>query len=213
VFTFGGDAVRAGYVGSINRPGGNVTGVTFFNVGLSSKGLELLHGIVPAEAVIGLMTNPRNQESEVVLRNAQEAARKLGRQLLVLHASTAGEIDAVFATLRQRKAGGLLVGGDPFVTTRRHQVFALAARDALPVVYANRDFVVEGGLMSYGNDVADAYRRAALHVGRILKGEKPAELPVDQATKFEFLINLKTAKALGLNLPPTLVALADEVVE
>jgi putative tryptophan/tyrosine transport system substrate-binding protein len=213
VFTFGGDAVRAGYVSSINRPGGNVTGVTFFNVGLSSKGLELLHGLVPAGAVIGLMTNPRNQESEVVLRDAQDAARKLGRQLLVLHASTAGEIDAVFATLRQRKAGGLLIGGDPFVTTRRHQVVTLAARDALPVVYANRDFVVEGGLMSYGNDVADAYRRAALHVGRILKGEKPAELPVDQATKFEFLINLKTAKALGLNLPPTLVALADEVIE
>ena len=213
VFTFGGDAVRAGYVASINKPGGNVTGVTFFNTGLSAKGLELLHGLLPPASVIGLMINPRNQESEAVLRDAEDAARKLGRQLAVLRISTAGEIDAAFATLRQRQAGGLLIGGDPFVTTRRQQVVALAARDALPVVYANRDFVVEGGLMSYGNDVADAYRRAALHVGRILKGEKPAELPVDQATKFELLINLKTARALGLNLPPTLLALADEVVE
>jgi putative tryptophan/tyrosine transport system substrate-binding protein len=213
VFTYGGDPVRAGYVASINRPGGNVTGVSFFNTLLSAKSLELLHELIPAPAVIGLMVNPRNRESEPVLSGAQEASRKLGRDLLVLNASTASEIDAAFVSLRQRRAGGLLVGGDPFVTTRRQQVVALAARDAIPVAYANRDFVVEGGLMSYGNDVADGYRRAGLHVGRILKGEKPAELPVDQATKFELLINLRTARALGLSLPPTLLARADEVIE
>jgi putative ABC transport system substrate-binding protein len=213
VFTFGGDPVREGFVASLNRPGGNITGVTFFNTLLSAKSLELMHEFVPAPAVLGLMINPKNRESERVLSGAQDAARKLGRELLVLHASTASEIDGVFAGLRQRRAGGLLVGGDPFVTTRRQQVVALAARDGIPAMYANRDFVVEGGLMSYGNDVADAYRRAALHVGRILKGDKPAELPVDQATKFELLINLKTAKALGLALPPTLLARADEVIE
>jgi putative ABC transport system substrate-binding protein len=213
VFTYGGDPVREGYVASLHRPGGNITGVTFFNTMLSAKALELLHGLVPVPAVIGLMINPRNRESERVLSGAQEAARELGRELLILNASTASEIDIVFASLRQRHAGGLLVGGDPFVTTRRQQIVALAARDAIPVVYSNRDFVVEGGLMSYGNDVADAYRRAALYVGRILKGDKPAELPVDQATKFELLINLKTAKALGLTFPPMILALADEVIE
>jgi putative ABC transport system substrate-binding protein len=213
VFTFGGDAVREGYVKSLNRPGGNVTGVSFFNTMLSAKAMELLHGLVPGSVAIGLMTNPRNRESERVLSGAQEAARALGRNLVVLSASTASEIDEAFATLRNRRVAGLLIGGDPFITTRRQQVVALAARDAIPVVYANRDFVVEGGLMSYGNDVADGYRRAALHVGRILKGENPAELPVDQATKFELLINLKTARALGLTLPPTLLALADEVIE
>jgi putative tryptophan/tyrosine transport system substrate-binding protein len=213
VFTYGADPVREGYVASLNRPGGNITGVTFFNPLLSAKSLELLDDLVPAPAVIGLMINPRNRESERVLNGAQEAARTLGRELLVLNASTASEIDLVFASLRQRRAGGLFVGGDPFVTTRRQQIVALAARDAIPAVYANRDFVVEGGLMSYGNDVADAYRRAALYVGRILKGDKPAQLPVDQATKFELLINLKTAKALGLTFPPTLLARADEVIE
>jgi putative tryptophan/tyrosine transport system substrate-binding protein len=213
VFTYGGDPVREGYVASLNRPGGNVTGVSFFNTVLGGKVLELLHELVPAPAVIGLMVNPRNRESESVLLHAHEAARKLGRELLVVNASTAGEIDTAFASIRQRRAGGLFIGGDPFVTTRRQQVVALAARDAIPVVYANRDFVVEGGLMSYGNDVADAYRRAALHVVRILKGDKAADLPVDQATKFELLINLKTAKALGLIFPPTLLARADEVIE
>jgi putative ABC transport system substrate-binding protein len=213
VFTYGGDPVREGYVASLNRPGGNITGVTFFNTTLTAKALELLHGLVPAPAVIGLMINPRNRESERVLSGAHEAARNLGRELLVLNASTASEIDIVFANLRERNAGGLVVGGDPFVTTRRQQIVALAARDAIPVVYANRDFVVEGGLMSYGNDVTDAYRRAGLHVGRILKGDNPAELPVDQATKFELLINLKTAKALGLTFPPMLLALADDVIE
>jgi putative tryptophan/tyrosine transport system substrate-binding protein len=213
VFTYGGDPVREGYVASLNKPGGNVTGVSFFNTVLGGKVLELLHGLVPAAAIIGLLVNPRNRESESTLREAQLAAGKLGRELLIVQASSADEIDMAFATLRQRRARGLFIGGDPFMTTRRQQIVALAARNAIPVVYANRDFVVEGGLMSYGNDVADAYRRAALYVGRILKGNKPADLPVDQATRFELLINLKTAKALGLTIPPTLLARADEVVE
>jgi putative ABC transport system substrate-binding protein len=213
VFTYGADPVREGYVASLNRPGGNITGITFFNPLLSAKSLELLHDLVPAPAAIGLMVNPKNRESERVLSGAQEAARKLGRELFVLNASTPSEIDMVFASLRQRRAGGLFVGGDPFVTSRRQQIVALAARDAIPVMYSNRDFVVEGGLMSYGNDVSDAYRRAALYVGRILKGDKPADLPIDQATKFELLINLKTAKTFGLTIPPMLLARADEVIE
>jgi putative ABC transport system substrate-binding protein len=144
---------------------------------------------------------------------AQEAARILGRQSLVLNASTSTEIDAAFAAMRQRDAGALFVGGDPFFSGRRQQIVALAARDAIPAMYTNREFVEEGGLMSYGNDTADGYRRAGVYVGRILNGASPADLPVDQATKFEFLINLKTAKTLGLDVPPGLSARADEVIE
>jgi putative ABC transport system substrate-binding protein len=213
VFTFGGDPVLAGFVESLSRPGGSITGVSFFNSVLSGKALGLLHELVPDAAVIALLANPKNPESARTIADAQEATRTLGRQLLVLNASIPGEIDQAFAIQRQRRAGALFVGPDPFYTARRQQIVALAARDATPAMYMNREFVAEGGLMSYGNDPVDAYRRAGSYVGRILKGALPSDLPVDQATRFEFVINLKTAKALGLTIPPTLLARADEVIE
>lgn len=213
VFTTAGDPVQEGYVASLNRPGGNVTGVSWFNAVLSGKALGLLHELVPNAAVIALLTNPKLPEAVRTLSDAQEATRTLGRQLLVLNAGTPSEVEIAFATMRQERADALLVGADPFLGGRSQQIVALAARDAIPAMYFNREFVAEGGLISYGNDIADAYRRAGLYVGRILNGEKPAELPVDQATKFEFVINLKTAKTLGLDVPPTLSARADEVIE
>jgi putative ABC transport system substrate-binding protein len=212
VFTFGGDPVREGFVAGLNRPGGNITGVTFFAALVGGKMLGLLHELIPNAAVIALFAVSREPGSEQVASDAREAAHALGRQLLVLDAGTPSDIDTAFATLRQR-AGGLLVAGSPFFTGRRQQIVTLAARDAIPAIYSNREFVAEGGLMSYGNDAADLYRRAGLYAGRILKGEKPADLPVDQATKFEFVINLKTAKALRLDVPPELSARADEVIE
>jgi putative tryptophan/tyrosine transport system substrate-binding protein len=213
VFTTAGDPVQQGYVARLNRPGGNVTGINWFGSQLVAKGLGLLLELVPNTVVIALMANPKLPETVRMLSDAQGAAYTLGRQLLVVNAGDASEIDAAFATLRQQRAGALIVAGDPLYSGRRQQIVALAARDAIPAMYFNREFVGEGGLMSYGNDIADAYRRAGLYVARILKGEKPTNLPVDQATKFEFVINLKTAKALGLEVPPGLSARADEVIE
>jgi putative tryptophan/tyrosine transport system substrate-binding protein len=213
VFTTAGDPVQEGYVTSLNRPGGNVTGVSWFHAQIAGKALGLLHELVPNAAVVALLVNPKLPESARTRSDAQEAARALGRKLLVLDASTASEIDAAFATMRQRRAGALLIGADPFFSSRLQQIVALAVRDAIPAMYVNREFVEEGGLMSYGNDTADSYRRAGVHVGRILNGAKPADLPVDQATKFELVVNVKAAKAVGLTIPESFLARADEVIE
>ncbi|MFL6796288.1 MAG: ABC transporter substrate-binding protein [Xanthobacteraceae bacterium] len=213
VFLTGGDPVREGFVLSLNRPGGNLTGVSWFGSLVSAKAIGLLHEVVPQAAVIGLMVNPNLPEGSRTENDAHDAARTLGLELLVLSVRTAGEIHSAFATLRQRRAGGLVVGGDPFFTARRQQIVTLATRDAIPTIYPNREFAAEGGLMSYGNDVAAAYRQAGLHVARILKGDKPSELPIDQAVRFEFVINLSAAKGLGVHVPPTMLAQADEVIE
>jgi putative tryptophan/tyrosine transport system substrate-binding protein len=213
VFTIGGDPVRQGYVRSLNRPGGNVTGVSWFSSLVAGKALGLLHELVPNAAVIALLANPKLPEIAPTLSDAHEATRILGQQLLVLNASTPSEIDIAFATMRERRANALYVGADPFFGSRRQQIVALAARDAIPAMYFNREFVDEGGLISYGNDTADGYRRAGVYVGRILNGASPADLPVDQATKFELVVNVKTAKAIGLTIPESFLARADEVIE
>ena len=213
VFLTAGDPVQQGYVASLNQPGGNLTGISWFGNQVSGKGLGLLHELIPNAAVIALLANPNLPESGRTVSDAEEATRSFGQQLLVLNASTPREINAAFAAVRQHRAGAIYVGADPFFSSRRQQIVALATRDAIPDMYANREFVVEGGLMSYGNDVTDPYRQAGLYVGRILKGDNPADLPVVQSTKFEFVLNLGTAKALGLEIPPTLPARADEVIE
>jgi putative ABC transport system substrate-binding protein len=213
VFTTGGDPVQEGYVASLNRPGSNVTGVSWFGNLVAGKGLGLLHELVPNAAVIALLVNPKLPETARMEGEGREAARSLGQQLLVLNATTPSEIDAAFATMRQQRVGALLVGGDPFLSSRRQQIVALAARDAIPDMYTNREFVEEGGLMSYGNDMADSYRRAGVYVGRILNGVSPADLPVDQATKFDLVVNVKAAKAIGLTIPESFLARADEVIE
>jgi putative ABC transport system substrate-binding protein len=213
VFTFGGDPVQDGFVASLNRPGGNITGASFFASALSAKGFSLLADFAPKAQLVGVLINPRHAESVAARAGAQEAARTLGRELLMIDAATPEEIDAAFATMRQRKAGALLVGGDPYFTARRQQIIALAAREAIPAIYVNREYVADGGLMSYGTDVANAYRRAALVVARILRGEKPADIPIDQATRFDFVINRRTAPALGMEIPTRLLATADDVIE
>ena len=213
VFTAGGDPVQGGFVTSLNRPGGNITGISWFGAMLGGKGLGLLHELIPNAAIFALMANPKNPEFEHSPRSAQDAAQTLGRQLIVLNAGTPSEIDTTFATVRERRVDALLVGSDPFFTSRRQQIVALAARDAIPAMYVNREFVADGGLMSYGNDPVDSFRRAGVYAGRILNGASPSDLPVDQATKFELVINLPTARMLGLTVPPSLLARADEVIE
>ena len=213
VFTTGGDPVKEGYVASLNRPGGNVTGVSWFSNLVAGKALGLLHELVAKAAVIALLVDPQLPEAGSTVSDAQESARILGLQLLVLNASTPTEIDAAFATMRQQRAGALFVGADPFLSSRRQQIVALAARDAIPDMYTNREVVEEGGLMSYGNNTADSYRRAGVHVGRILNGASPADLPMDQATQFELVVNVKAAKAIGLTIPESFLARADEVIE
>jgi len=210
VFETGSDPVELGLVASLSRPGGNLTGVANFTVELGSKQLGLLHELVPRATTIAALFNPNFTGTEKLLRDAEAVARVLGLQLVVLKASTEEEIETVFATVA---AGALLVGIDTFFTARRDQIIALAARNKLPAIYGLRDFVVSGGLMSYGTDFADAYHQAGIYTGRILRGEKPADLPVQRSTKFEFVINFKTAKALGIEVPNSMQLLATEVIE
>jgi ABC-type uncharacterized transport system substrate-binding protein len=214
VIVTGVDPVRTGLVASLNRPGGNVTGVIFTTTDLAAKQLGLLHELVPKAAVIAVLQAPNQLELEVFLRDLEAAGRAIGRrQLVFVNAANEREFNAAFATMVQADAGALLVRGGAVYLSHRRQLVALAARHALPAVYALREFVEAGGLMSYGSSITDAYRKVGTYAGRILKGEKPADLPVQLATKFELVINLGTAKAIGLEIPPMLLALADEVIE
>jgi putative ABC transport system substrate-binding protein len=213
VFTAGADPVASGFVTSLNRPDGNVTGVYHFNSGLEAKRLGLLHEIVPKAMTIGVLVNPNFLDAERQLRDVQEAAVRLGVQLVVVRANAESDFDAAFSTVVQQRAGALLVCASPYFNTRREQLVILAARHALPAIYEWRDFAAAGGLMSYGTSLADAYRQAGVYAGRILKGAKPADLPVVQVIRFELVINLATAKALGIEVPPGLSARADEVIE
>ena len=213
VFTYGGDPVAAGMVASLARPGGNLTGVSILVVELNPKRLELLRELVPQAQVIALLVNPGNPNSERGIRMAQEAMGLNGVQFHVLKAGTKSEIDDAFRSLAQRQASALFVFADPFIDSQREQVVTLAARHALPAIYPWRDYAVADGLMSYGPSLTAVYQQVGGYVGRILKGAKPADLPVLQPTIFELVINLKTAKALGLNVPPTLVGRANELIE
>src|SRR5260221_8831953 len=213
VFVSGEDPVKFGLVASLNRPGGNITGVSTFNAVLGSKRLELLHELVPNVATMALLVNPNFPGAAAEIRETQTAAGAVGRNLVILNSSTESEIDAAFATLVQQGVGGLAVTGDPLFVSRRGKIVALAARHAVPTIYVQREFAVVGGLIGYGTSLTDAYRQVGIYAGRILKGTKPADLPVVQPTKFDLVINLKTAKTLGLQIPDKLLALADEVIE
>jgi putative tryptophan/tyrosine transport system substrate-binding protein len=213
VFIIGFDPVEVGLVTSLARPGGNLTGVTVLGVELGSKRLELLHELVPAANIVAALVNPNTPAAETQSMDLQTAARALGLKLHVLHASTERDFDTVFATLLQLGAGGLVVGNDTFFSTRSEQLAALALRHAMPAIFQYREFAAAGGLMSYGGNLTDNYRLTGVYTGRILKGEKPADLPVMQSTKVELIVNLKTAKVLGLTLPLSLLGRADEVIE
>ena len=212
VFEMGTDPVDAGLVASLNRPGGNLTGVSLLNVELAPKRLELMHDVVPTP-IIGLLVNPNNRNAEIISREVQAAARTLGLQLHVLYASAERDFDTVLATLAELRAGGLVIGSDPFFNTQSEQLAALLLRHALPAIYQYREFAAAGGLMSYGGNITDPFRQAGAYTGRVLGGEKPGDLPIVQSTKVELIINLKTAKALGVTVPLALLGRADEVIE
>jgi putative ABC transport system substrate-binding protein len=214
VFGVGEDPVKLGLVASLARPGGNATGINYFSQEVNAKRLGLLHELVPKAIRVAVLLNPANGLiAENTLRDVQEAAPTIGLQIRVLNASTIREIDAAFAVLAHERSDALFVAADPFLIDRRVQIATLAAGSVLPAAYSLRDCVLAGGLVSYGTNIADRYRQVGIYAGRILKGDKPADLPVVQSTKFEFVINLKTAKALGLTIPETLLATADEVIQ
>ena len=213
VFVTGIDPVQLGLVASLNRPGGNVTGYNVFRHELGAKRLETLHELLPGTASVGFLEDPRNPTAELETKEVLAASRALGVEIQMLHAATEGEIDSAFASLVQARAGALLVPTDVFFDSRITQFVALAARYAVPTLFGIREFPLAGGLMSYGVSLVELYRLVGLHVARVLKGEKPADLPVIQPTKIELVINLKTAKALGLTVPPSLLARADELIE
>jgi putative ABC transport system substrate-binding protein len=213
VFLSGSDPVTYGLVASFNRPGGNITGVSVITVEHLAKQLELLSEVIPNVTTIGLLMNPTNPTTELQLRDLKNAARSLGRQIVILKASNEGDIDTVFATLVEQRVGAIVVGSDSFFYTHGEHIGARAARNKIPAISEGREFAPAGGLMSYGASFAEASRQAGVYTGRILKGEKPGDLPVMRPTKFELVINLKAAKALGLTIPPSILARADEVID
>jgi putative ABC transport system substrate-binding protein len=213
VFLSAADPVEAGLIASLNRPGGNLTGVSILNVELGPKRLELLHELVPSAGIVALLINPTHPAAETASKDLHAAARTLGLEFHVLHANTEHDFDTVFATLAQVRAGALVIGADAFFFSRSEQLAALTVRHAMPAISLSREFAVAGGLMSYGGKSTESYRQVGVYTGRILKGEKPADLPVQQITKVELIINLKTAKALGLTIPLPLLGRADEVIE
>jgi putative ABC transport system substrate-binding protein len=213
VFLIGGDPVQQGLVASFNRPGGNVTGATMLTLSLDGKRLGLLREVLPQASTITFLSNPNFPDAKARNLRLQEVAHAIGLELVVLGATTEAEINKVLSDFDRQRPGALLVGGDPVFTNHRDQIVALVARKAIPAMYEWREFAAAGGLMSYGTQLRDIYRQVGLYAGRIVKGEKPADMPVVQPTKFEFVINLKTAKALGLTIPPGVLAIADEVIE
>jgi putative tryptophan/tyrosine transport system substrate-binding protein len=213
VFAVGADPIKLGLVASLNRPGGNMTGVSFLNTTLIAKQFEILHETVPKTALIGFLVNQTGPSANADTKTVQAAAELLGQKILVLHASTDRELEAAFVTLAQQRAGALMVVADAFFNNRREKLVELTARQKVPTIHVVRAYPAAGGLMSYGTSLTEAYRLVGVYTGRILKGEKPADLPIQQSTKVELVINLKTAKALGITIPPQIVARADEVIE
>jgi len=213
VFSVSENPVKAGLVASLNRPGSNATGINFLGAELGSKQLGLLHELVPAAVRVGLLVNPRVPQTETVTRDVAAAASAIGLQIDVVEASESREIEAAFRTLVRNRADALVIGADPFFASRRLQLATLATRHAIPAIFNIREYAEAGGLMSYGTSLIETYRQVGIYTGKILKGAKPADLPVEQSSKFELIINLPTARALGLEVPPTLLARADEVIE